>query len=120
MNRKTTTAANATKLFERLSLAAATGDYGGPFVPCDAVHPWMDSCVLAPVDRFASVFKWMFPIYGALHLVPAVMFKRKTFFEEPWKMLGRAVMGTVRSSAFLGVFVAIYQGAFKVPSSLYR
>ncbi|KLO05067.1 hypothetical protein SCHPADRAFT_839794, partial [Schizopora paradoxa] len=112
MNRKTTTAANATKLFERLSLAATTGDYGGPFVPCDAVHPWMDSCVLAPVDRFASVFRWMFPIYGALHLVPAVMFKRKTFFEKPWEMLGRAAWGTVRSSAFLGTFVAIYQAFF--------
>jgi len=112
MNRKTTTAANATRLFERLSVAATTGDFGGPFVPCDAVHPWIDSCVLAPVDRFASVFRWMFPIYGALHLVPAVMFKRKTFFQKPWEMLGRALWGTVRSSAFLGTFVAIYQAFF--------
>lgn len=114
MNRKTTTAANATRLFERISDAATTGDFGGPFVPCEAVHPWMDSCVLAQVDRFASVFRWMFPIYGALHLVPAVMFKRKTFFKKPWEMLGRAAWGTVRSSAFLGVFVAIYQSELRI------
>jgi len=62
-----------------------------------------------PFDRFIAVFKWMLPIYGALHLIPAVLFKRSAFFRNPWKMLLRAGWGTTRSSAFLGVFVVIYQ-----------
>jgi hypothetical protein len=53
----------------------------------------------------------MFPIYGALHVVPMILFKWKTFFDHPVRMLVKAMGGTMRSSAFLGVFVVIYQSA---------
>ena len=52
----------------------------------------------------------MLPIYSALHFVPAVLFKWKTFTQDPSKVLVKAGVGSLRSSAFLGVFVAIYQG----------
>jgi hypothetical protein len=55
----------------------------------------------------------MVPIYGALHLIPMVLFKRKTVLQDPAKMLVRAGWGTARSSAFLGVFVVIYQCALR-------
>jgi hypothetical protein len=53
----------------------------------------------------------MLPIYGALHFIPAVLFKRKRFIQDPGKMLLKATIGSMRSSAFLGVFVVIYQSA---------
>jgi hypothetical protein len=90
-------------------LAMSTLGYHDRYVPCPAIHPWIDSCLAVPLDRFIAVFKWMLPIYGALHLIPMVLFKRNAFVENPWKMLLRAGWGTTRSSAFLGVFVVIYQ-----------
>jgi hypothetical protein len=60
----------------------------------------------------------MLPIYGALHFIPAVLFKRKAFMEDPAKVLFKATTGSMRSSAFLGVFVVIYQSAFRHPSAL--
>ena len=63
------------------------------------------------IAHFWEVFRWMLPIYGALHLVPVVLFRRKKFAKEPLRMLLRALLGTSRSSAFLGVFVVIYQCA---------
>jgi len=113
MTRKSTTPANATALLERISLASEAGDFGARFVPCAGTHPWSEYCSIEPLTRFAAVFRWMFPIYGALHLVPAVLFKRAQFFEKPGVMLRRATWGTIRSSAFLGAFVAIFQGEYK-------
>jgi hypothetical protein len=69
----------------------------------------MSSCLAVPLDRFFDVFKWMLPIYGALHFIPAVLFKWKTFMQDPGKMLLKATVGSMRSSAFLAVFVVIYQ-----------
>ncbi|KAK7445079.1 hypothetical protein VKT23_014941 [Stygiomarasmius scandens] len=77
--------------------------------PCAAVHPMQSSCLEVPVDRFWRVFKWMLPIYGALHFIPPVLFKSKSFMRNPWRQLLRSFVGTGRSSAFLGVFVVIYQ-----------
>lgn len=70
------------------------------------IHPWLDSCTYVEVERFVSVFAWMFPVYGALHVIPMILFKRKQF---NMAMLLRGLKGTVRSSTFLSVFVFIYQ-----------
>jgi len=79
-------------------------------------------CENVPLHRFLEVFRWMLPIYGALHFVPAVLFKRKAFVQDPRKVLIKASLGSVRSSAFLGVFVVIYQSeqVFKSLLSLSR
>jgi hypothetical protein len=73
-----------------------------------------------PFDRFFAVFKWMLPIYGALHFIPAMLFKRKEFWEDPAYMAMKSLWGTTRSSAFLGVFVVIYQGRFGMGFSALR
>jgi hypothetical protein len=52
----------------------------------------------------------MMPIYGALHFIPAVVFRRKAFTQDPGKVLVKAGLGSLRSSAFLGVYVVLYQG----------
>lgn len=107
-----TTPYNRARIASRLLTAEATGDFGPSYGPCEVVHPWLDTCTAVPVDRFFSVAKWMFPIYGALHLVPPILFKWKHFLEDPWRVITRAGVGTARSSAFLGVFVVIYQSPY--------
>lgn len=73
------------------------------------IHPWIDSCTYVEVERFVSVFTWMFPVYGALHVIPMILFKRNVFLKNPWGMLFRSLKGTIKSSTFLSVFVFIYQ-----------
>lgn len=51
----------------------------------------------------------MLPIYGALHFVPPVLFKWGKFLADPGAVIVKAGVGSVRSSAFLGIFVVIYQ-----------
>ena len=63
-----------------------------------------------PLDRFFAVFKWMLPIYSVLHFAPAILFKCKAFIRDPGRVLVKSGLGSLRSSAFLGVFVVIYQG----------
>lgn len=50
-----------------------------------------------------------FPIYGALHFIPMLLFKRHQFLKEPLRMFLKAMSGTARSSTFLGMFVITYQ-----------
>ena len=82
-----------------------------PYGPCAASHPHVASCMSTPIDRFFSVFRWTLPIYGALHIVPMLLFKRKAVAHTPVPMIRRASLGTIRSSTFLAMFVALYQGA---------
>ena len=112
ISRRKTTPQNRAAMLERLQTALTSGDFGEHFGPCEGVHPWINYCRNVPLDRFIAVFRWMFPIYGALHLVPAMLFKRKVFWQDPWKVILRAAWGTTRSSTFLGVFVVIYQSMF--------
>jgi hypothetical protein len=120
ISRHDITASNHTTLTALRRLAAAPEpSFGEPFAPCAAIHPAINSCLAVPADRFFAVFKWMLPIYGALHFVPAVLFKRTQFMQDPKRMLVRAAWGTTRSSAFLGTFVVIYQGWFCFKNFLY-
>lgn len=89
--------------------------FGPRFVPCSALHPWSDSHTFTNLERFVLVFRWMLPIYGALHLIPMLLFRRRRVFKDPGKMLLRAGWGTTRSAAFLGAFVLIYQCASPPP-----
>ncbi|KAG8219105.1 hypothetical protein J3R82DRAFT_4871 [Butyriboletus roseoflavus] len=105
--------ANRTAILARKALATATPpNFGPPYPPCGVVHPWVESCMAVPLPRLWTVFQWGFPIYGALHLIPLMLFKRSAFLSSPLRMLWRAVWGTIRSSAFLATFVAAYQSWF--------
>ncbi|TBU28745.1 hypothetical protein BD311DRAFT_757898 [Dichomitus squalens] len=94
--------------------------YGNPIIPCAAVHPELDSCITVQFAHFWEVFRWMLPIYGALHFIPMMLFRRGKFLRNPRQMLLRAAWGTSRSSAFLGVFVVIYQTYFCGKHNLYE
>ncbi|KAJ3504032.1 hypothetical protein NLJ89_g8152 [Agrocybe chaxingu] len=100
--------------------ASGVAPYFPLYGPCSSVHPTLSSCADVPLDRFFAVFKWMLPIYGALHFIPAVLFKRKAFVQDPAKMLIKASLGSMRSSAFLGVFVIIYQTLYCYKHHLHK
>lgn len=111
---------NRTVLLERRAQALASPPSFGPFFgPCEAVHPWFDSCKPIPAERFLFVFRWSMPIYGALHFIPMLLFKRKVVWREPLRMLARAGVGTLRSATFFGLCVAVYQSYFCAKHSLY-
>ncbi|KAG9317934.1 hypothetical protein JVU11DRAFT_2167 [Chiua virens] len=105
--------ANRTAILARQVLATNTPpDFGPPYAPCAAVHPWVESCLAVPLPRLWNVFRWGFPIYGALHFIPLILFKRGTFLSNPLRMVWKALWGTIRSSAFLATFIAAYQSWF--------
>ncbi|KAI0638621.1 hypothetical protein C8Q77DRAFT_1091963 [Trametes polyzona] len=116
------TPANFAYIAERVSKARmpeGLRSYGPHYGPCAAVHPELDSCMVVQVAHFWEVFRWMLPIYGALHFIPMMLFRRQTFLKRPKDMLLRAALGTARSSAFLGVFVCIFQGYFCAKHNVY-
>ncbi|KAL9713226.1 hypothetical protein Ac2012v2_004467 [Leucoagaricus gongylophorus] len=95
-------------------------EYAYRYVPCGATHPAVSACSSVPLDRFFSVFRWVLPVYGALHFIPSILFKWKTFLKDPGSVIVRAGLGSIRSSAFLGVFVVIYQTLFCYEHMLHR
>ncbi|KAI6042738.1 hypothetical protein EDC04DRAFT_2656237 [Pisolithus marmoratus] len=101
--------ANRTALLTARTLASGDPPDFGLYPPCNAIHPWVESCLSVPIPRLMTVFKWAFPIYGALHFLPMLLFKRNAFLSRPIHMLGKAGFGTIRSSAFLAAFVASFQ-----------
>ncbi|KAJ7485693.1 hypothetical protein FB451DRAFT_1230791 [Mycena latifolia] len=101
----TTPANRAALLALRAAPAAAFPRVG----VCPVIHPALTSCWSVPLDRFADVFRWMLPIYSALHFLPSILLRWRVFRSDPARVLLRAALGSARSSAFLGVFVVIYQ-----------
>lgn len=111
---------NHAYLSERIAQARlpdAIRSFGSRFVPCAVVHPELDSCITVQFAHFWEVFKWMLPIYGALHFIPVMLFRRDKLMKDPSRMLLRAAWGTGRSSAFLGAFVLIYQGKYRTTTA---
>ncbi|KAG8860496.1 hypothetical protein FRB96_003750 [Tulasnella sp. 330] len=89
--------------------SAESGKGVPPFASCSAIHPHYNSCTATGLMRFFEVAKWIAPMYGALHFIPMLVFRRKIFASAPLRMTIKALLGTLRSSAFLGAFVMIYQ-----------
>ena len=80
--------------------------------PCAMAHPRHPRCLSVPQERVLAVARWTLPIYGALHFVPLLFFKRAALMRAPARMALRAAWGTARSTAFIAVAVVMYQGWF--------
>jgi hypothetical protein len=91
-----------------------------PYAPCAGSHPHISRCLSVPQDRILSVARWTLPVYGALHFVPLLFFKRASFARAPGRMALRAAWGTARSTAFLSVAVIMYQGWFCAMQNAHR
>ncbi|KIO32905.1 hypothetical protein M407DRAFT_241307 [Tulasnella calospora MUT 4182] len=99
---------------------AIAGETMPHMASCAAIHPHRNHCIPTGIWRVYESGKWMAPMYGALHFVPILLFRRKRLMKEPFKTLMTALWGTLRSSAFLGVYVAIYQSYICFLHFLYR
>lgn len=112
---------NRTVLLARRGRAVGSpSDFGDPYAGCAAIHPKRFSCRKDVLIRFCEVWKWVFPVYGALHFVPLLLFRRARFVKDPLNMFIRTLWGSSRSSAFLGAFVAIYEGSYCLKHYLYE
>ncbi|KAI0298844.1 hypothetical protein BC826DRAFT_85166 [Russula brevipes] len=83
-----------------------------PYAPCAMSHPHVPRCLSVPQDRIFTVARWTLPVYGALHFVPLLFFKRAAFARAPARMALRTAWGTARSTFFLSLVVVICQGWF--------
>lgn len=52
----------------------------------------------------------MLPVYSALHTIPPILFRSKSFRAHPTKILLKSFFGTLRSCSFLATFVMLFQG----------
>ncbi|KAI5474992.1 peroxisomal membrane protein 4 [Pseudohyphozyma bogoriensis] len=107
--KKKPTSLNAT-LIEAYAARGEAGDFGDRFAPCEVVHPWIENCRWVAVDRWQSVFRLMFPVYGALHVIPPILLRHRAFRKAPIKVLKKSIFGTLRSCSFLASFVVLFQG----------
>jgi hypothetical protein len=110
VNRRGITSENAKKL--RDFLTQTKEGQKRAHVPCELVHPWENSHVWSPVDRFIEVTRWILPVYMTLHFVPAVFLRMRAFKKDPIRVFLRSLFGSIRSSSFLGMFVIIFQTLF--------
>ncbi|GAA5964486.1 hypothetical protein JCM3765_006302 [Sporobolomyces pararoseus] len=106
-------------LIEAYCQNAEKGDFGTPFAPCYVVHPFQDTCTGTAIDRWQVVFRWIAPVYAALHLIPAIILRYKVFLKNPQSVFTRAFFGTLRSSSFLATFVVIFQSLVCVQRNIY-
>lgn len=96
----------------RAQAAGAQGLKANWHIPCSITHPWEESCSYTLVERFFRTFRFMLPVYGALHLIPPIVLRRHAFAKDPLKMLARITLGITRSCSFLGFFIIINQALF--------
>ncbi|PWN94424.1 hypothetical protein FA10DRAFT_291704 [Acaromyces ingoldii] len=109
-NRRGITGKNVAGIVEWMKRADAGEEFRT--IPCELVHPWENSHLWSPVDRFLEVTRWILPVYATLHFVPAVFLRMRAFRKDPIRVFLRSLFGSVRSSSFLGVFVIIFQTIF--------
>jgi len=88
---------------------ALIGNDGPRFCPCALHHPGTNSCIVHEINTWTSVVRWIMPVYLALHTIPPLVLRRKMTLRDPQRFLLRSIIGTLKSSAFLGFFVAIFQ-----------
>ncbi|KAM0751507.1 hypothetical protein T439DRAFT_324689 [Meredithblackwellia eburnea MCA 4105] len=108
-----------TTIIEEYCRKGELGDFGPRFAPCAVVHPWTDTCSFTAVDRWQSVFRWMFPVYASLHIIPPILLRHKVFLKNPQRVLLKSALGTLRSCSFLATFVTLFQGLVCAQRNVY-
>ena len=80
--------------------------------PCCVVHPQdPHSCAKNAARRWARGFSQACVLYVPVHLVHMLVLRWRRFTEDPWGSVKVCVQNTVRSSAFLGTFIAVIWGS---------
>ncbi|KAI1315480.1 hypothetical protein EDD11_000712 [Mortierella claussenii] len=53
-------------------------------IPCEVLHPWIDSCRQNNLERFVQVTKEIFPVYATLNFVPLVLLRMKRLLKNKY------------------------------------
>ena len=80
--------------------------YRGEFVPCKVIHD--HSCEWNALRKFWLVFSMAYKFYIPIHVLPAVIFKRKRLMKEPIKILKACIKNIIKSSLFISIYVASF------------
>lgn len=115
-NLKGITGSNVAKIVAYLE-SAKRGDRLA-YVPSAIAQPWEDRPWLSPVSRFLSVSWRILPVYATLYFVPAIFLRMRSFRRSPLKVATRSLVGSLRSSSFLGFYVAIWHSLYTLLQSL--
>ncbi|WFD30847.1 hypothetical protein MSPP1_001871 [Malassezia sp. CBS 17886] len=82
------------------------------FPSCTLSHPDMDSHLLVSFRNFFETWRWIMPVYLTLYVVPSIFLRPRSLVKNPLGSVWRMVFGASRSSAFLGLYVAIVKFMF--------
>ncbi|KAJ3379575.1 hypothetical protein HDU92_006610 [Lobulomyces angularis] len=82
-----------------------------PVIPCSVLHPSEESCLNHNKSLFINMLKNMLPIYISLNIIPMIVFRGRSFVNNPVKNLYRSLLSASRSSTFLATFVIVNMGA---------
>ncbi|KAG0744883.1 hypothetical protein G6F57_006049 [Rhizopus arrhizus] len=93
---------------EQLGLPRSYGDPRSGRMDCAVIHEgslW--GCEVNAMYRFMKGFIKIFPVYLIVHLAPPLFFKTSRLMENPIGSFSHILAASVRSSTFLGTYIAI-------------
>ena len=80
--------------------------YKGEHIPCGVIHD--HSCEWNALRKFMLVFNMAYKFYIPIHILPALIFKRKRLMKEPMKILKACLKNILKSSMFISTYVATF------------
>ena len=81
--------------------------YRGEFIPCSMIH--QDSCSIATLKKFITVFWMATSMYTPIHMFPVIVFKRKKLFNQPIQVLFHLIYNIIKSCIFIALYVSLFQ-----------
>lgn len=79
----------------------------GGFIDCKDIHDF--SCEKEALVRFGLVFKLAAKFYLPIHLIPALILKRKVLKTKPLQVLKSFLNSYLRSSIMLAAYIMIFR-----------
>jgi len=113
--------ANLTELMERRRLAMLPSpECGSRYVPCAVLHPGIRGCWNVPFRKFPGIMRGVWPMYAAIHLISALLFRSKALLRSPLRALLKTAWKTSRSALFVSVLIHGYEGLLCLKHWLYE
>ena len=83
---------------------------GSRYVPCAVLHPGVRGCWDVPFKKFPRMMRGVLPMYAAVHLISALLFRSKSFLKSPLRILLKTAWKASRSALFVSVLIHGYEG----------
>ena len=90
-----------------ISKELALSIINGGFISCKDIHN--DSCEWHAIEKFYLVAKNGLKVYIPVHLIPAIIFKRKKFKTEPWQVIKSVAKNVFWSVIMIATYVTVFR-----------